>query len=309
MLSQRFKLKKQINSLRNFVKEFCDAFVQLYGAEHCNMNMHLHLHLTECIVDYGPVYAFWCFAFERMNGVLGSYHTNNHNISVQLANRFLDSKVYSAINWPSEFSEEYFPVIRNFLYNKGSLMQKTVETEFFDKMLTITALPPIKECCFLPFELDSVKEALHRLIDLNTCSILLLHKRVKTLLIGGFVLGAKGSHHSRSSLVVAERRTSTPTYNNCLGEIQHFVSCVTLSNDTKQPHTVWLAAVKWFEEHQCKVWFGHPTQVWSTTDRPGQFYVPISDIKSRVVYSNHVVNFGRIIGEERVYVITLLEVL
>ena len=41
------------------------------------MNMHLHLHLAECIVDYGPVYAFWCFAFERMNGVLGSYHTNN----------------------------------------------------------------------------------------------------------------------------------------------------------------------------------------------------------------------------------------
>ena len=45
-----------------------------------------------------------------MNGVLGSYHTNNRNASVQLANRFLDSRVYSPVNWPAEFTKEYYPV-------------------------------------------------------------------------------------------------------------------------------------------------------------------------------------------------------
>ena len=262
LICRRIITKDQVKEADKLLKEFCDAFLLLYGTEHCNMNMHLHLHLAECNVDYGPVYAFWCFAFERMNGVLGSYHTNNHNISLQLANRFLDSRVYSPVNWPAEFSEEYYPVIRTFLYNKGSLMQKTVETEFFfDTALTITALPPIKESSFMPWELDSLKDSLDGIIDLNTYSILLLHKRVKTLLVGGFVLGAKGSHHSRSSLVLAERRTSTHTYNNHLGEIVHFISCVVLSNDTKQPRTLWVAIVKWFIEHQCKVWFGRPTQV------------------------------------------------
>ena len=33
-------------------------------------------------------------------------------------------RVYSPVNWPAEFSEEYYTVIRTFLYNKGSLMQK-----------------------------------------------------------------------------------------------------------------------------------------------------------------------------------------
>ena len=81
-------------------------FVDIYGKEHRNMNMHLHGHLKECILDYGPVYSFWCFAFERMNGVLDSYHTNNHNISVQLACHFLDNKIYAVLNWPNIFVDE-----------------------------------------------------------------------------------------------------------------------------------------------------------------------------------------------------------
>ena len=73
----------------------------------------------------------------------------------------------------------------------------------------------------MPWELDSLKDALDGIIDLNTYSILLLHKRVKTLLVGGFILGE--GHHSHSSLVLAERRTSTHTYNNHLGEILYLV--------------------------------------------------------------------------------------
>ena len=30
--------------------------------------------------DYGPVFSFWCFSFERYNGIMGDYHTNNVNI-------------------------------------------------------------------------------------------------------------------------------------------------------------------------------------------------------------------------------------
>ena len=40
--------------------------------------MHLAAHLTDCVRNHGPVYAFWLFAFERMNGIASSqyYHTN-----------------------------------------------------------------------------------------------------------------------------------------------------------------------------------------------------------------------------------------
>ena len=42
-----------------------------YGQEMITPNIHLSLHLAECCSDYGPMYAFWCYSFERMNGVLG----------------------------------------------------------------------------------------------------------------------------------------------------------------------------------------------------------------------------------------------
>ena len=44
---------------------FCSSFVGnlsgcSYGDRACTPNMHLYLHLKQCIIDYGPVYSFWC---------------------------------------------------------------------------------------------------------------------------------------------------------------------------------------------------------------------------------------------------------
>ena len=43
-----------------------------HGRDKITPNLHLSLHLRECLYDYGPLYAFWCFSFERMNGTLGN---------------------------------------------------------------------------------------------------------------------------------------------------------------------------------------------------------------------------------------------
>jgi len=42
-----------------------------YGPESITPNIHLSLHITDCCKDYGPLYSFWCYSFERMNGLLG----------------------------------------------------------------------------------------------------------------------------------------------------------------------------------------------------------------------------------------------
>jgi hypothetical protein len=44
-----------------------------YGPEKISPNLHLCLHLCECSLDYGPLYAFWCYPMERMNGLLGNH--------------------------------------------------------------------------------------------------------------------------------------------------------------------------------------------------------------------------------------------
>ena len=68
---------------------FCRKFESLYGANRVTPNMHLHCHLAECLQDYGPVYGFWLFSFERENGVLGQFPNNKRNIEAQLMKRYL----------------------------------------------------------------------------------------------------------------------------------------------------------------------------------------------------------------------------
>src|SRR6266480_1893267 len=43
-----------------------------YGRNKITPNLYLLLHLCECARDFGPLYAFWCFSFERMNRILGN---------------------------------------------------------------------------------------------------------------------------------------------------------------------------------------------------------------------------------------------
>ena len=65
------QLTEEMVALAHFhLVKFCREFEELYSAERCTPNMHMACHLKDCILDYGVVSAFWCFPFERMNGIL-----------------------------------------------------------------------------------------------------------------------------------------------------------------------------------------------------------------------------------------------
>ena len=83
ILCNRSITPKAAADAHNSLKEFCCAFEERYGTDCCVPNMHLSLHIKDCILDYGSVYGFWCFSFERYNGILGKYHSNNHSITLQ----------------------------------------------------------------------------------------------------------------------------------------------------------------------------------------------------------------------------------
>ncbi|OAD67057.1 hypothetical protein PHYBLDRAFT_174764 [Phycomyces blakesleeanus NRRL 1555(-)] len=55
---------------------FCRECEKLYKAPFLSPNMHLHLHLRETVLNFGPVYGYWLFSFERCNGILKNYATN-----------------------------------------------------------------------------------------------------------------------------------------------------------------------------------------------------------------------------------------
>lgn len=41
-------------------------------------NFHTTMHLRGKVLKYGPVYGWWAYPFERMNGVLGRFNLNGH---------------------------------------------------------------------------------------------------------------------------------------------------------------------------------------------------------------------------------------
>ena len=101
--------------------EFCCTSQELYGRSKYNINLHLHAHHLSRIWEHGPYIPFGYF-FERLNGILGSFHTNCKDASIQPIRKFLQLSDYGVEYWPVEYRDEFAPLIPGCHYCKGSLM-------------------------------------------------------------------------------------------------------------------------------------------------------------------------------------------
>ena len=63
-------LRSDINELRELILKHHRLFCRLYGKWSISINNHMMLHLPDTLAKFGPSHVFWCFAFERMNGIL-----------------------------------------------------------------------------------------------------------------------------------------------------------------------------------------------------------------------------------------------
>ena len=84
LLSKASISKDMVILADGLLLRFCQKFQGIFGQDLVTPNMHLHCHLASCVRDFGPMASFWCFSFERMNGVLGDQPSNNRSIEVQL---------------------------------------------------------------------------------------------------------------------------------------------------------------------------------------------------------------------------------
>lgn len=302
LLCRRCITQTQIDEADTLIIKFCNSFAELYGKDYCTPNIHLHNHLKDCIEDYGPVYAFWLFSYERLNGIMGSYHTNGKNISAQLFSRFLDYKDFAPFNWPTDFHDDFFPLLKQCQYNRGSLMQGTIE-EAIPLLDTVKSLPPVFETSLIDDEIYMLTEMLHTVLHLplSSINVLILYQQARAVMINNFIIGAVHSRYSKSSIVLVE--SLTPSNNTCLAEIQFFanINYTLATNSTTE--RIWVAAIQYFIPHPCKGWFCHPAEVWCKETSPGLFFIPLKHIKTRVVYTVSPVDFGRVIGVQTVMTI------
>ena len=89
---------------------FSKKVQRMYGSNTITPNMHLHCHFKDVLLDYGTVYSFWCFSYERYNGILETQPTNNKEVEVQLMQRFISDNNSFAFSQPNILEIEFAPV-------------------------------------------------------------------------------------------------------------------------------------------------------------------------------------------------------
>ncbi|OAD75581.1 hypothetical protein PHYBLDRAFT_166812 [Phycomyces blakesleeanus NRRL 1555(-)] len=65
-----------LDDAHQLLQEFCNGCKCIYTANVLTCNMHLHPHLRETVRDFGPVYRYWLFGFERYKGLIKNVSTN-----------------------------------------------------------------------------------------------------------------------------------------------------------------------------------------------------------------------------------------
>ena len=98
---------KSLSEAHSSLMQFCKTFESMYGQLEVTPNMHLHSHLINCVIDYGPVHNFWLFSFERFNGLLGDFKTNQRAVEIQLMRKFLRDQDIRDLPFPSAFCEHF----------------------------------------------------------------------------------------------------------------------------------------------------------------------------------------------------------
>lgn len=78
----------EVSLLEDKIKKHHKLFGSLYGKWKVSINNHLALHLADIMMSYGPCHTFWCFASERLNGILTGLPTSGRSVEKEVFRRF-----------------------------------------------------------------------------------------------------------------------------------------------------------------------------------------------------------------------------
>ena len=160
--------------------------------------MHLHGHLKECLLDYGPIYNFWCFSFERFNGILSNFKTNNRCIEIQLMRKLL--------SLPDEFGEHFLPIFSHQLTNIAENITDIVKLG--RKLMNAALSPNLLDIDWRKLELEYYLPRFHKVRTLDAdelSSLFSVYKSMYGDAITSLDFIAKTVRRFGSSVIGAEK--------------------------------------------------------------------------------------------------------
>ncbi|GBC48616.2 hypothetical protein RIR_v02004224500 [Rhizophagus irregularis DAOM 181602=DAOM 197198] len=70
LLVARFITEDDLREAQERLKDMAHLIERTYEPEFITSNIHLALHIPDCCRDYGSIYSFWLFPYERLNGYI-----------------------------------------------------------------------------------------------------------------------------------------------------------------------------------------------------------------------------------------------
>ena len=88
-------------TLYRLLHEHHHLFCSIYGKWSMTVNYHMSLHLPDMVSDIGPPQSFWCFGYERLNGIFAGMPNSNRSVEMEVTSRFLRETAFSNTDIPS----------------------------------------------------------------------------------------------------------------------------------------------------------------------------------------------------------------
>ena len=317
ILCQPIVSRSNINDAHLLLVEFCKLFETLYGIECCTPNMHMSLHLKECLLDFGPFPAFWCFAFERYNGILEGISKSWVSPEKQMFQKF------SAVQRLKSFSES-LPKDNGFLglickhmsggtanEDCGSFGQMMSEDslmmqEFKNISCCVSLvdaeikphqhlIPPFKEKYFTDPELKCLHEMYQLLYPSKNFEVSRFFKQYKNIKTNGVEYISSQSRSQKSAVIAArwpgvigidKRGEASIRIGLVSTFIQHNINFLTSELSSTRTHI--LARVQWYGDHPRRSHLHSSIVITSTvfdSDSCASF-IPISRIMGQCAISS-----------------------
>ena len=304
------------------ITQFCKCYEQLYGKSKCTPNMHLHLHLKQCLLDYGPVHSFWCFPFERFNGIFESFNKNWICPELQIMTKFLnyqESVIMSKLS--SELPHfEWLGDINDETSHKGSIQQTSTDPNLLNahsrfilcpieeinatNSLMYEAVSKKCEKLLLLHEVEWLRNVYMALYPTSTITHVNMSHDVfnEANIFGEIYLSvkAKGNHsHSIIAYWPESIQGTSELSRHCeyrAGEIQYFfhhMVGIILPEQPEKSVSHVFAYVHWYEKHPCYDGQLFPLKVFTNIKKKtgASVFIPLSRIINQCAEFNSTMKF------------------
>ncbi|KAL3858314.1 hypothetical protein ACJMK2_012908 [Sinanodonta woodiana] len=328
-LCTRTMKKSNVKLAQKLLLSFCERFEKLYGEDRVTPNMHMHAHLDQCINDFGPIYSFWLFSFERENGILGSMPINRRNIEIQLMRKFIKNlhslDIVCNLNILSDFGSEFNKLFGlDELPDRGTLSEMSRKPDFEYIKLSSRNVdfqnadwrlndgieyPSGKSMALTEVEVKHLFQmygVLYPNIAISAESVCISYRSVRRVSIYGSILGTKHGRSYISAMILAHWSDGDCKIAGCNavdltprpGQIEKLLLHNLFVNGKMCLHLI--AKVIWFTEldESLKNMYGKPVEVWRSDsfEREGPaVFIPVQRIKSKFVYAYKTIKSKKVI--------------